>query len=237
MSVESKIKFRAYAFIAAGFVVLAFIVGILYALWIALLTFLLWRAFKWMKLMHWWKSESSLTRQMIEYITARLNEGEGSHNLWVSSLVLPEMAKYANDYRVELMARPMIIEKESPSLVDGWTDWGATRLEEYVMNIPAEELRNNVGSEGNPIPMGRVLIARVAFEILVAEHALGLLKVPDPRAVIARKTLEPELNRINAGREKGELGQQLVDAAHAEAFSSALNALALELGERKTQRT
>jgi hypothetical protein len=231
MSVESKIEFRAYAFIAVGFVVLYFIFGITYAFLAALLTLLLWKAYKWLKVMRWWKGESPLTRQMIEYITARLNEGVGSNNRWVSSLSLPEMAVYANGYRVELMARPMIIEKQSRSLIDGWTNWGATRLQEDVMNVPPEELESNIGSKEHPIPMAKVLIARAAFEILVAEHALELLNVSNPRAEIARKTLAPQLNKGNAGRDVGNLGQQLVDAAHAEAFSSALRALAVELGE------
>ena len=230
MSVESKLRFRAYAFIAAGFIVLIFIVGIKLAFLIAVLAVLMWEAYKTLRMMKWWKSESTLTRQMIEYITAQLNEGTRSKNMWVGSLTLPEMANYAKDYRVELIARPMIIEKESKSLAEGWTDWAATRLEEYVLKVPAEELEKNVGSKDYPMLMGRVLIARAAFEILVSEHALRLLNIPDPRATIARKTLALQLERINAGRSNGDLGQQLVDAAYAEAFSSALNALALELG-------
>jgi hypothetical protein len=236
MSVESKMKFRAYASIAGGFVVLSFIVGITYAFLTALLAVLLWNAYKWLKLMRWWRRESPLTRQMIEHISAQLNEGTKSKNVWVGSLTLPEMANYAKDYRVELIARPMMIEKESKNLAEGWTDWAASRLEEYVLKVPTEELEKNVGSKDHPILMGRVLIARVAFEILVAEHALRLLNIPDPRATIARRTLAPQLERINAGRSEGNLGQQLIDAAYAEAFSSALNALALELGEEQTQR-
>jgi hypothetical protein len=237
MSIESKIKFRVYAFVAAGFVVLAFIVGILYALWVALLVFLLWKAYKWLKVMRWWKSESQLTRQMAEYITSRTNEGMGSSNLWVTSLTVPEVREFAVKYHAELMARNPVIEKESANLIEGWTKWGASRLEEHVLSLSAGELSSDVGTEESPMPFGRLMIARTAFEIQVAEHALELLNVPDPRAEIARRILQPELAKTNAGREGGNLGQQLLDAAHAEALSSALKALAAELGEGRTQRT
>lgn len=234
MSVGSKIAFRAYSFIAAAFVVLAFIVGIKYALLFAVLAVLLWKAYGWLRVMRWWKRESPFTQQMIEHITARLNEGKDSSNLWVVSLTLPETAEFAKDYRVELMARPMIIEKEFPGQVDGWTMWGATRLD-GIVNASPEDLESNVGTKDDPIPMARVLVARAAFEVLLAEHALKLLNVAEPRAVIARKTASLELERINSGREKGTLGQQLVDVAHARAFSSAVSALAAELGERQPQ--
>lgn len=237
MSVESKIKFRAYAFIAAGFVVLVFIIGIKYAFLTALLAFLLWRAFKWLKMMRWWKSESPLTRHMAEYITNRINEGASSSNLWVASLVLPEVREFAVKYHTELMARNPIIEKESANLIEGWIGWGSSRLEEHVLHLSAEELANDVGTEGHPVPFGRLMISRTAFETLIAEHALEHLGVSDPRAEIARKILEPELTKDNSGSEIGDFGQLLVDAAHLEVLNSALKSLAIELGEGTSKGT
>ena len=233
MGVGSKIKWRVYGFSVAALIVLSFFIGVIYALLLVLLAFLSWKAYDSLRLMHWWKKESAISREMIEYINERLNEGIKSRNLWVQGLVLPEVAKFALDYRVELMARPRIIEKESSNPVDGWTEWGAARLDD-LMNASPELLGDNIGSEENPLLMGRMLIARAGFEVLVAEHALRLLNVKDPREAIVQKTLAAELTKVNALREKGDLGQQLVGAARAEAFSSALRALSAELGEAKS---
>ncbi len=206
MNVESKIKFRAYLFIVAGFIVLILLIGIIYALLAALLVFLFWRAYKWLKLMHWWNSESLFTRQMIEYITNRLDEGNASRNLWVRGLAIPETAEYGRNYRVELMARPMIIEKESANLVEGWTEWGATRLEEHVIPLSPEDLTSNVGFEDRPIPLGQLMVARVAFEVLVAEHALELLNVPSPRAAVSRGSCQRNSTGSIKAAQKERLG-------------------------------
>lgn len=200
MGVKSKIKFRAYAFIAAGFVVLIFIVGITYAFLAALLAFLLWNAYQWMKMLRFWNSQSVLSRQIVEYITAHLNEGDRSSNLWVKSLTLPEMKDFALTYRVELMARNAIIEKESANLIEGWTEWGSTRIDENVLQQTDEVLNSNIGSEEKPIRMKDVLIEKGAFETLVAEYALKLLGVDDPRSTICQRFLKRQLEEINALR-------------------------------------
>lgn len=224
MSFESKMKFRIYACLVAGFVLLVFIVGLLYALSIALLAFLLWKAYLYAKLMHWWKGESPITHQIIEFIAERLNDGPNSKSLWVKSLASPETAELARNYRVELMARPMIIEKQSPSLIEGWTEWGATRLEECVLRLDAKELAENMGSETNPIPMGRIMVSKAALEITVAEHALALLGIPNSRQVVSQRLVSKHLEA-----RKSEL--DIAWAAKGEAMASALRLLEKELEE------
>ena len=236
MSVESKIKFRAYAFIVAVFVVLAFIFGILYTLWVALLAFLLWKAFQWIKMLRFWNNESLLNRQLIEYITAQLNEGDRSTNLWVKSLTLPEMKDFALKYRVELMARNAIIEKDSTNLIEGWTSWGASRLEEYVLQLSGEELANDIGSEEHQMPFGMVMVMRAAFEILVAEHALSLLKVQNPREAISREMLSKQLVKLNASQTEGTPGEKMLAAFNAESWVTATGLLAKALGEKGPER-
>jgi hypothetical protein len=49
--------------------------------------------------------------------------------------------------------------------------------------------------------------------------------------------MSKELNRINQGRAEGTLGQQLLDAAHAEKYASAIKLLAAELGEAPPPRS
>lgn len=229
MSVESKIKFRAYAFIAAGFIVLAFIIGILYALWVALLAFLLWKAYKWMKILRFWKKEPLLTRKIIEYATGRLNEGRNSSNLWVQSLKEPELADFALNYHVELMARPTLIEKEYSDLIEGWTEWGGSRLEECVLSLPTEVLADNVGKQGNQIPMYGVMISKAALEIQIAEYALGLLNVQNPRETVSRRLLAKELEKRNSQDE-------LLWAIKAETSTMAVRHLAKVLGEASIER-
>jgi hypothetical protein len=224
VSVESKIKFRIYALLGAAFIALAFIVGPLYAFLIALLAFLLWKAYTYSKSMRWWKSESVTSRQIIEFIIGSLNEGSNSKNCWVQSLALPEVSEFAKEYRVELMATPLIIEKEPKNLVEGWTEWGATRLEDCVLRLSAEELASNVGSEENPIPMLKVMIAKAAFEITVAEHALALFSVPNPREAVSRRLVSKNLETKKSDTDIAWL-------AKSQATASALGLLAKELGE------
>ena len=225
VSVESKIKFRVVGFIAAAIILLAWIVGMVYALSIALLAFMLWKAYSYIKMMRWWKGESAVSRQMIEHVTERLNEGKHSKNVWVQSLTVPEVSKLALDYRVELMARPMIIEKESPNAIEGWTEWGGTRLRDCVLQHSVDELAANVGSDEHPLPMLKLMIAKAAFEILVAEHALNLLNVRNPREPISQRTLSRELENLNAL-------DPLTRTFTAESNSTVFKLLAQELGER-----
>jgi hypothetical protein len=224
VSVESKFKFRIYALLGAAFIVLALIVGPLYAFLTALLAFLLWKVYTYSKSMRWWKSESTTSRQIIEFLIDRLNEGSNSRNCWVQSLALPEVSKFEKEYRVELMARPLIVEKESTDPVEGWTEWGATRLEDCVLRLSADELASNVGSEENPIPMLKVMIAKAAFEITVAEHALALLSVPNPREAVSRRLFSKSL-------ETKKTDMDIAWLAKSEATASALGLLAKELGE------
>jgi hypothetical protein len=137
MSVESKIKFRILVFIAAAIILLAWIVGIVYAFSIALLAFILWKAYSYIKMMRWWKGESAVSRQMIEYVTERLNEGKQSKNVWVQSLTVPEVSKFALDYRVELMARPMMIEKESPNAIEAGLNGAEQGYRIVFFNTPS----------------------------------------------------------------------------------------------------
>lgn len=225
MSVESKIKFRIFVFLAAAIILLAWIVGVVYALSIALLVFILWKAYSYMKMMRWWRGESAVSRQMIEYVTERLNEGKRSKNLWVQSLTVPELTKLALDYRVKLMARPKMIEKESPNAVEGWTEWGGTRLQDCVLQHSVEELAANMGSDENPLPMLKLMIAKAAFEILVAEHALKLLNVPNPREPISQRTLSKELENLNAQ-------DPLTRTFNSDTSSTVFRLLAQELGEQ-----
>jgi len=228
MSAESKLKFRIGMLSLAAFVVLVFIIGVAYSIAVALLAFLIWKVYSQAKLMRWWKRESPVTRQIIEFVNQRLNERKESKNLWVKSLVLPEVAEFAKDYRVELMARPMIIEKESNNVIEGWTEWGATRLEDCVLRRSAEELASNVGSDENPIPMLKVMVAKAALEITVAEHALALLSVPNPREVVSRRLVTKNL-------EAKKSDMDIAWAAKAEATALALGLLAKELGEVSTK--
>ncbi len=225
MSVESKIKLRIFLFLAAAIILLAWIVGIVYALSIALLAFILWKAYSYIKMMRWWKGESAVSRKMIEYVTERLNEGKRSNNLWVQSLIVPEATKLALDYRVELMARPKMIEKESPNVVEGWTGWGGTRLQDCVLQHSVEELAANMGSDENPLPMLKLMIAKAAFEILVAEHALKLLNVPNPRELISQRTLSKELENLNTQ-------DSLTRTFNSDKSSTVFRLLAQELGEQ-----
>lgn len=228
MSTESKMTFRIYAFSALAFIVLALIVGFVYAILIALLAFLLWKIYSYSKLMRWWKGEPFVSRQIIDFVTERLNEGTKSKNLWIQSLTTPEVAEFDRNYRVELMARPMIIEKGSSNVIEGWTEWGATRLEENVPTHSVEELGENVGNKENPLPMLKLMIAKAAFEILIAEHALALLNVPNPRKVVSQRTLSKELEKLN-----------LLDAylrpPNAEKSATVLKLLAEEIGEAAPQ--
>lgn len=224
MRIESMIKFRIYAFFVAGFVVLALIIGALYAFLATLFAFFSWKSYKWLKLMRWWKSESDSTRQIVEYIVARLNEGRSSNNMWIQSLTEPEVADFAREYRLELIARPIIIEKESSNLIEGWTEWGATRLEDCVLRLPADELANNVGSKENPIPFLKVMIAKTAFEILIAEHALGIFNAVNPRQLVSRRLASKELEKLNSN---DSLSRPFV----ADMSATTMRLLAQELGE------
>jgi hypothetical protein len=224
MSVESKLTFRIGALALAAFIVLAFIIGVAYSIAVVLLVFLIWKVYSQAKLMRWWKRESPVTRQIIEFVNQRLNEGKESKNLWVQSLVLPEVAGLAKDYRVELMARPMIIEKESNNVIEGWTEWGATRLEDCVLRLSAEELASNVGSEENPIPMVKVMVAKAALEITVAERALALLSVPNPREAVSSRLVSSHI-------ETKKSDMDIVWLAKNELLTTTLRLLAKELGE------
>jgi hypothetical protein len=135
---------------------------------------------------------------MMEYIAQRLNEGERSENLFVQSLTVPALAKSAKNYRLEISATPLVIEKTSPDPVEGWTDWGATRLRENMLQYSAEEWSANVGSDEHPLPMVKIMVSRAAFEVLIAEHGLRLLKVSDPRAAISQRMLKKELELLNS---------------------------------------
>jgi len=224
MSIKGKIEFRIYIVLGIAFVVLGLAIGFLYSLLLALFAFALWKAYSYSKLMNWWKRESALSRQIIEFVSDRLNEGVDSQYFWVRSLTVPEVMEFAKTYRVELMARPLIIEKSTPNLIEGWTDWGSSRLEECVLSVPAEELGRNVGSAENPIPMMRVMIAKAAFEIIVAEHALQLLSVSDPRQTISQRVLSRQIETLNSK-------SGFARAFDAEKAALATKLLGKELGE------
>jgi hypothetical protein len=197
------------------------------------LAFLCWKTYTYIKLKQWWKNESTLSRQIIEFITERLNEGVNSKYFWVKSLAVSEMAEFAKDYRVLLMARPLVIEKESADLVEGWIEWAATRLDEYVFRMSADELAENMGSEEEPIPMMRVLIAKAAFEIVVSEYALSLLNIADARKRISGRITSNELKNMDpADIEKDDLAGNLARANRVELVSMSLKFLGKELGER-----
>jgi hypothetical protein len=55
-----------------------------------------------------------------------------------------------------------------------------------------------MGSDEHPLPMLKLMIAKAAFEILVAEHALKLLNVSNPREPISKRTLSKELENLNS---------------------------------------
>lgn len=195
MNVESKLKFRIGLIAVAAVSLLAFLVGTVYALAISLLAFLLWKAYSKIKLLQWWKKQSATTRQLSDFISERLNEGSTSKNLWVQSLAVPELAQTNVDYRVELMARPMVIEKQSPSnLIEGWVEWASLRLDECVFSHDTESLGKNMShSESNPIPLLHIMVAKAALEITVAEQALRLLGASNPRQLVSQRTLEKHL--------------------------------------------
>ena len=229
MSVESKIKFRVYAFSVGAFIIVAFLLGVVRALVIALLVFLLWKTYSYVKLMRWWKGESPTTRQIIEFVTQRLNEGANSKNFWVTTMTNSDVTQIAKDYRVELMARPMVIEKTSSDLIEGWTEWGSTRLEDCVLRHSSEELADNIGSDERPIPMLKLMIAKTALEITVTEYALTTLGVTNPRQVLSQRMVSKQLEEKNSDTD-------LAWAFKSERTATALDLLAKELGEATRER-
>ena len=96
--------------------------------------------------------------------------------------------------------RVLVSEKsEKPvgvSSSESWRLWGATRIERNLLDVNENTLnsRANLKNLNNPV-MKDVLSARVAFEESVAEHALALLGIPDPSAVIKFFAAERGLKR------------------------------------------
>jgi hypothetical protein len=76
--------------------------------------------------------------------------------------------------------------------------------------------------------MLKVMVAKAALEITVAEHALALLSVPNPREVVSRRLVTKNL-------EAKKSDMDIAWAAKAEATALALGLLAKELGEVSTK--
>jgi hypothetical protein len=75
------------------------------------------------------------------------------------------------------------------------------------------------------------MVSRAAFETLVAEHALKLLDVPDPRKSIAQGIMSKVLEEQNNLTGEGGVPQLLTAAAGAELHQTAIMLLGRALGE------
>jgi len=176
--------------LSVSFIVLWFIVGFVDAIAIALLGVLLWKAHGFFVSSRWWNSQSKFERQMADFVHRSISDGGRSSNTWLQMLAEPKLDSVRSDYELKLFMRRGMISAEQREPAQGWTDWGATRVDENVTNQTQQFLLTDVGSEGQPLLGWSLMIQKCAFEVLVAEHALGLLGVANPREAIQKRTAE-----------------------------------------------
>lgn len=195
MDTSKKMQMRLWLWLFALFIIAAIGVGPMRAALLSLAALAAWKAYSYFKLKKFWDQQPDPAKQTIEYATSLLNKQKPMNSLWVDVLARSDMRKVSTDYRVQLMAEAIICEKEDP--VESWTQWGASRMDVHIRNLPEEELAENFASEGVPQTVHDVMISRVAFEVIVAEHALRLHGIAEPRAAIAQRTTRIMLERYN----------------------------------------
>ena len=195
---ERKISARLYLFIGLSFLSLTFLLGISRTAILAVTVIFAWKAREVFLLKKVWRGETVFDKAMTEFTMSKLNEGSRSNNLWVAYLSDPELASTSKDYVVELLACPKLIRAESATEIQGWTKWRATRMEENLTNRDDDTLSERFSKDqnGRAITIRDVMLQKTVLEITLAEHALKLLAVPDPRAAIATLAAERGVERF-----------------------------------------
>ena len=195
MDTSKKMQMRVWLWLLVVFFVAVIVFGPLYAALLTLAAFAAWKAYSYFKLKTFWDKQADPAKQTIEYAVALLNKQKPMNSLWVDLLARSDMSKRSTDYRVQLMGEAILCEQGNP--IENWTQWGASRMNERVTNLSDEELAENYATDGGPpITMRDVMISLAAFEIIVAEHALRLHGITEPRAVIAQRTAQIVLQGI-----------------------------------------
>ena len=140
--------------------------------------------------------QGEFENELLWFMTCRLAEREKSTSLWVKALACDEMNTQEPSYQERVLASEKSEKPVGVSSSESWRLWGATRIEVNLLDVDENTLNNRavLRNLNNPV-MRDVLSARVAFEESVAEHALALLGIPDPSAVIKFFAAERGLKR------------------------------------------
>ncbi len=134
--------------------------------------------------------------ELLWFMACKLAEREKSTSLWVRALACDEMNTQQPSYPERVLASEKAERPTGMSSSESWRLWGATRIEVNVLDVDENTLnhRAQLKNLNNPV-MRDLSTAHVAFEESVAEHALALLGISEPGAVIKFFAAERGLKR------------------------------------------
>ncbi len=129
-------------------------------------------------------------KRLTTFINEHLDVPSRNTSPWVQHLRQPENQEFGRQYRTTLIeqARELQLDILLTNQIKRWREWGATRIEEYVLDRE-DDLSRDIAPGGSIISSYDLMMNRAAFEVVVAEEALRILGVLDPRAVISTMAL------------------------------------------------
>ncbi|RSL18618.1 hypothetical protein EDE15_4208 [Edaphobacter aggregans] len=137
-------------------------------------------------------------KRLTDFIVAHLDDPSKNTSAWSEHLRKPENVEFALRYRESLTKRAEELRLNTlvTAQIKSWRKWGATRIEDYVLDPEDEPSLENV-SKSSPIDNHNLLVHRAAFEVIIAEEALRLLNVINPRAAVSTMIVSIAENRAD----------------------------------------
>jgi hypothetical protein len=136
-------------------------------------------------------------QRLTTFINEHLDVPSRNTSPWVQHLRQPENQEFGRQYRTILIerARELQLDILLTNQIKRWREWGATRIEEHVLDRE-DDLSRDIAPGGSIISSYDLMMNRAAFEVVVAEEALRILGVLDPRAVISTMALRRSEYRL-----------------------------------------